>query len=249
MNELALFAGAGGGILGGKLLGWRTVCAVELDAYCRRVLLARQRDGFLPRFPIWDDVQTFDGKPWRGGGWTLSVGDSLAKTSALPISAPKASTETEAGCGKKWRESFVKFDPNTSSWKTRQHSLFGGLVEFSETWPRWGMMRAGECWALDISELGICVKGSGWWLPTIAANEGKGSSSKRYLGSADFRGAKMSEGLRTSKTDPTYLNPSFGEVAMGYPTGWTVASEPLATHKFQQWCEKHGVCSEGQCDE
>ena len=29
MNELALFAGAGGGILGGKLLGWRTVCAVE----------------------------------------------------------------------------------------------------------------------------------------------------------------------------------------------------------------------------
>lgn len=66
MNELALFAGAGGGILGGKLLGWRTVCAVELDAYCRRVLLARQRDGFLPRFPIWDNVETFDGKPWRG---------------------------------------------------------------------------------------------------------------------------------------------------------------------------------------
>ncbi len=29
MNELALFAGAGGGILGGLLLGWRTVCAVE----------------------------------------------------------------------------------------------------------------------------------------------------------------------------------------------------------------------------
>ena len=52
--------------MGGKLLGWRTVCAVELDAYCQRVLLALQRDGFLPRFPIWDDVQTFDGKPWRG---------------------------------------------------------------------------------------------------------------------------------------------------------------------------------------
>ena len=26
LRELALFAGAGGGILGGKLLGWRTVC-------------------------------------------------------------------------------------------------------------------------------------------------------------------------------------------------------------------------------
>jgi len=66
VNELHLFAGAGGGILGGQLLGHTCVCAVEWDAYARRVLLARQRDGVLPRFPIWDDVQTFDGKPWRG---------------------------------------------------------------------------------------------------------------------------------------------------------------------------------------
>ena len=66
MNELALFAGAGGGILGGHLLGWRTVCAVEWEAYPASVLCARQNDGLLPPFPIWDDVQTFDGKPWRG---------------------------------------------------------------------------------------------------------------------------------------------------------------------------------------
>ena len=66
MNELALFAGAGGGILGGKLLGWRTVCAVEWEAYPASVLCARQNDGLLPTFPIWDDVQTFDGKPWQG---------------------------------------------------------------------------------------------------------------------------------------------------------------------------------------
>ena len=66
MNELALFAGAGGGILGGQLLGWRTVCAVEWEPYPASVLCARQNEGFLPHFPIWDDVQTFDGKPWRG---------------------------------------------------------------------------------------------------------------------------------------------------------------------------------------
>jgi len=66
LNELALFAGAGGGILGGKLLGWRTVCAVEWDGYARDVLVARQNDGCLEAFPIWDDIQTFDGKPWRG---------------------------------------------------------------------------------------------------------------------------------------------------------------------------------------
>jgi DNA (cytosine-5)-methyltransferase 1 len=66
LNELALFAGAGGGVLGGKLLGWRTTCAVELDAYAAAVLAQRQNDGCLEPFPIWSDIKTFDGRPWRG---------------------------------------------------------------------------------------------------------------------------------------------------------------------------------------
>lgn len=61
-----MFAGAGGGILGGHLLGWRTVCAVEYEPYAASVLVARQNDGILAPFPIWDDVRDFDGKPWRG---------------------------------------------------------------------------------------------------------------------------------------------------------------------------------------
>lgn len=74
MNELALFAGGGGGILGGVLLGWHTICAVEIEPYCRSVLLARQRDGILSPFPIWDDVRTFDGNPWRGHVDVISAG-------------------------------------------------------------------------------------------------------------------------------------------------------------------------------
>lgn len=66
MNELALFAGTGGGILGGKLLGWRTVCAVERDAYAASILAQRQNDGILEPFPIWSDVRSFSGYPWRG---------------------------------------------------------------------------------------------------------------------------------------------------------------------------------------
>jgi len=66
MNELALFAGAGGGILAGKLLEWRTVCAVELDLYAASVLVQRQDDGSLPCFPVWSDISTFDGRPWQG---------------------------------------------------------------------------------------------------------------------------------------------------------------------------------------
>lgn len=66
MNELHLFSGVGGGILAGQLIGHRTVCAVEWEPYAQAVLVARQNDGSLPPFPIWDNVQTFDGKPWRG---------------------------------------------------------------------------------------------------------------------------------------------------------------------------------------
>lgn len=66
MNELALFAGAGGGILGGQLLGWRTVCAVERDAYAAQILAQRQNDGVLEAFPVWSDITSFDGRPWRG---------------------------------------------------------------------------------------------------------------------------------------------------------------------------------------
>jgi DNA (cytosine-5)-methyltransferase 1 len=42
------------------------VCAVEWEQYPASVLCARQNDGLLPPFPIWDDVQTFRGEPWRG---------------------------------------------------------------------------------------------------------------------------------------------------------------------------------------
>ena len=74
MNELALFTGCGGGLLASRLLGWTTVGAVEIEPYQRQVLLQRQRDGMLDRFPIWDDVKTFDGKPWRGKVDVISGG-------------------------------------------------------------------------------------------------------------------------------------------------------------------------------
>ena len=66
LNELALFAGAGGGILGSLLLGHRPVCAVESDGFARSILLARQDDGILPPFPVWDKIETFVGEDWRG---------------------------------------------------------------------------------------------------------------------------------------------------------------------------------------
>jgi len=66
LRTFHLFAGAGGGILADLLLGHIPVGACEIEEYPRKVLLQRQRDGILPMFPIWDDIRTLDGKPWRG---------------------------------------------------------------------------------------------------------------------------------------------------------------------------------------
>ncbi len=55
-------------------LGWTTVCAVEIDPYCREVLLRRQEDGCLDPFPVWDDVRTFDARAWRGAVDVVTAG-------------------------------------------------------------------------------------------------------------------------------------------------------------------------------
>ena len=66
LTTFHLFAGAGGGILADILLGHAPVGACEIEPFPRSVLLKRQDEGLLPEFPIWDDVQTMDGRPWRG---------------------------------------------------------------------------------------------------------------------------------------------------------------------------------------
>lgn len=66
MNALDLFAGAGGAAWAGKLLGWKTVGYVEQDEYCQKVIRQRVRDGIFDDAPIFSDVRTFDGLPYRG---------------------------------------------------------------------------------------------------------------------------------------------------------------------------------------
>jgi len=77
--------------------------------------------------------------------------DSLARTSAPPEKV-QASAESDPGCGNTWRGSLARYDRATSSWRTAQYSLHGDLELFSETWPRWGTMRSGECSERSMSE-------------------------------------------------------------------------------------------------
>lgn len=101
-----------------------------------------------------------------------------------------------------------------------QAKMDGSFEEYSEICPTWGLMLDGVL--IQPPMLAPCIDESEFsLLPTIVAREGKGSAKNRYVGSPYFRGAKMSEGLRTGFNDATCLNPSFAELVMGFPFGWT----------------------------
>lgn len=67
-RTISLFAGGGGLDLGLRLAEHdaRTVCYVERDAQAVSFLVEKMRQGCLDDAPVWSDVSTFNGKPWRG---------------------------------------------------------------------------------------------------------------------------------------------------------------------------------------
>jgi DNA (cytosine-5)-methyltransferase 1 len=68
VHAISLCAGIGGIDLGlaAAIPGYTTALYVEREAFCAAVLAARMADGSLDEAPIWDDVTTFDARPWRG---------------------------------------------------------------------------------------------------------------------------------------------------------------------------------------
>ena len=151
LNELALFAGTGGGILGGKLLGWRTVCAVERDAYAAAVLAQRQNDGLLKAFPIWSDVTTFDGRPWRGIAQIVSGGFPCQDISSAGKGA--GITGERSGLWKEFariigevRPRFV-FVENSPMLTLRGLGVVLGDLSSMGFDAEWGVISAGDCGA------------------------------------------------------------------------------------------------------
>ena len=89
------------------------------------------------------------------------------RTSALQAKA-QGSTENAPACGGTWRGSFARWSPDTSSWKTRQPSLFEDSTECSVTWPRWGTMRDGACSERTTPVPRTSANGSGLWPTPVA---------------------------------------------------------------------------------
>lgn len=69
VNVLSLCSGYGGLDLGVDLAtggSTRTICYVEREAFAAAILACRMAEEAMDEAPVWSDLRTFDGRPWRG---------------------------------------------------------------------------------------------------------------------------------------------------------------------------------------
>ena len=59
MRELSLFSGLGGGVLGSKILKWKTIGYVEINEDCQKIIAQRIKDEIYDNAPIYGDIETF----------------------------------------------------------------------------------------------------------------------------------------------------------------------------------------------
>ena len=162
MNELHLFAGAGGGILAGHLLGHRCIGAVESSAFAQSILFARRRDGSLPAFPVFGDIRTFDARPYRGRADIVAGG--------FPCQAYSSASRGRSVADDLWPE------------MRRVVADVAPRYVFAENTQRRAIDRAAE----DLEAMGYSVR----CVPLSASNMGADHIRQRYwlLAHADLHG-------------------------------------------------------------
>jgi hypothetical protein len=148
----------------------------------------------------------------------------------------RAWKESEAGLYLTSSASLASADLDTSSWKTYQLSLFGGLTDFSWSSMGWGMMRGGQLfqpsrWEPRTSgdESGLSVMPT----PTVDGND-----NRPYPGKASGYGLAtwVREILPTPTASEGGTNQSASEgSAIRASLGYLARTETLPTPRARDW--------------
>lgn len=157
-----------------------------------------------------------------------------ARTSAPQVRVPESKAADPAS-GWRWPESFTKYDPVSRLWRTRQCSLLEGLDAYSETWPRWGSMRDGECSAQPMPVRRTLENESGLW-PTIRSTDadrgGRGDLIQAVRGNpnAHYR---------------MWQTPVADDAADRARGKYNSRGEPKLSAQVKRWPTPHGFSKDG----
>ncbi len=173
--------------------------------------------------------------------WIASMRDSLARIFQLLETRQVWAKERDRGFTVKSCAALMKYDQATSSWKTYQRSLETGWEQFSEIWPRAGILADGVVYVHPMSELATEEIGGGYW-PTPCLPGNGGSNGKRKLKRMiatpkvqdsrhaltrnknaiqnELKESNLGEYI-TKISGGGRLNPTWVGWLMGFPTAWT----------------------------
>ncbi len=254
LRTFHLFAGAGGGLLADLLLGHIPIGACEIEPYPRNVLLARQRDGILPSFPIWDDVCSLDGTPWRGSVDVLCGGfpcqDISAAGKGAGISGERSGLWKEyARLIGEMRPRFV-FAENSPLLRTRGLGVVLEDLAALGYNARWGIIGA--------RNVGAPHKRDRMWVLAYRSvkrcDEGRGDDEKyvrtEFSPSGEHRGPEvgnsMHQGLqgseRAERIDTKRRQEQNGSAAESSCLWWPIDPAVISNaDKFNDDCRGHGA--------
>lgn len=143
------------------------------------------------------------------------------------------------GCGRKWRESSVRYDLNSCLWRTRRDSLEKVSPWSLVTLPKWGMAASGFVYQHQTAARPMKGIAFGLW-PTAKATIRGDCPSERKRRTPDLPAAIKIRPLPNGLTPPQdgQLNPQWVEWFMGWPIGWTEL-KPLEMDRFHEWQQQH----------
>jgi hypothetical protein len=144
-----------------------------------------------------------------------SVVASRVKTSVRLAVVPGLQASNQ-DYGRSSPESFAEYDPDTSSWRTSQDSLFEESTPFSQTWPMSGMTRNGTAYRQRPSALPTYEHESFFWPTPVADDTGhrKNPFSQGGVSLSHVLGGRA--------------NPDWIDWLMGFPVRWSSPDAPAA---------------------
>lgn len=174
--------------------------------------------------------------------WIASLRDSHASRTATP--APAREPPTSAGYGPTSRELFASLVRGLWCSKTSQDSFLpADSLPFSQTWPRWGSLRNGECYRQEAWAPAIDASGCSSW-PTVTRACANGNAQTAANPLPGQTGGDTIAGIAQQWQTPVV--PKGG----GLTRGGNRSGEALLAGQSQQWpTPSASIANDGESQE